>query len=102
MEHQVQQSDQIVEVPEATQPTAPIAELGPKPRAVPPSEATTHGPERGAGPRAGKLRAIWIRVRRAERRFSASIWGDLLGAFCLILSWIMILIAGGVLYGTGY
>ena len=31
------------------------------------------------------LRAVWSKFRAAERRFSASIWGDLLGCACLAI-----------------
>ncbi|TNJ40468.1 hypothetical protein [Phaeobacter sp. B1627] len=38
------------------------------------------------------LRAAWTRFRRAERQFSSSIWGDVLGVISLAIMF------GGLLY----
>lgn len=37
------------------------------------------------------LRAVWSKFRAAERKFSASIWGDLLGCACLAIIFVGLL-----------
>jgi len=46
-------------------------------------------PDRAHSARA--LRAVWFKFRAAERRFSASIWGDLLGCACLAIIFVGLL-----------
>jgi hypothetical protein len=43
------------------------------------------------------FRAVWGRIRRAERRFSNSIWGDALGALCLCALGAILFFFAGVL-----
>ncbi|MBB96956.1 MAG: hypothetical protein CML68_20460 [Rhodobacteraceae bacterium] len=57
----------------------------------------TAGMSRSRGP--SSLRAAWALIKTAERQFSESFWGDLIGMIFLIIGWLVLLIAGGVLAG---
>ena len=71
---------------------------GAEPRAVLQPEATTHEQsEPKGGPCVGRLRTACQVIQDAERRFSESIWGDMLGGLCLFVFGIGVVIAAGVL-----
>ncbi|MEB3421918.1 hypothetical protein ACFSDD_09030 [Salipiger marinus] len=71
--------------------------------------ATTHGScDRHLGADTGaeapkprvyisSLRAAWVGLKVAERRFSDSIWGDALATACVVLLSIVLFVVAGVL-----
>ena len=71
---------------------------GAEPRAVLQLEATTHELDKlKERPRAGRLRAAYKTLRQAERQFSESVWGDLLGGICLMILAFGAVVVAGVL-----
>ena len=71
---------------------------GAEPRALLQYEATTHELDKlKERPRAGRLRAAYKTLRQAERQFSESVWGDLLGGICLMILAFGAVVVAGVL-----
>ncbi|MGB2200399.1 MAG: hypothetical protein ACPH5G_03585, partial [Pseudooceanicola atlanticus] len=67
-------------------------------RAVLQLEATTHELDKlKERPRAGRVRAAYKILRQAERQFSESVWGDLLGGICLMILAFGAVVVAGVL-----